>query len=514
MTLKSVCGAHWCEQNYTEFHPKKEETFFNHRHLATDVISKCQQMGLYKENSERRFGVWPGQDNAALYVNGDELWRNNGEVLNTRFYDGKVYPKSGDVGFDAATPSASKEDVIQVLEVFGQYKWRCDMVPEMLLGWFVCATLAPALERRPHCYVTAPAGVGKTVLLNTMSAMLGPLAYKATGLQSKAALYQSIGGTPRAVILDEAEADSSNRKWKDMLEIARSSYSREEEDAGIVVGGQSGTAKSYRFYAPFFAASIVPGCFEAADLSRWCIFEATGRITNTADKPLSREQARELGARLAAKAVRQWSVLQASLEVIRHAVMLQGGDARLADTIGPLLAGYWVLVSDSAATPDDANTLVGLCGLNRHINQREETDQVRCLEALLSRVMALPEVVSGFLIRQPMSIGEAIAKICSNPTGSLELQNRLTQLGLRVTMMKGRWAILVANSPEHAELRKLFRGTKWQHGGWPTTLRRLPGGEESTQRLGAGYKASKVTMFDVPAEFLPANDESDELLAA
>lgn len=513
MTLKSVFGAAWCEQHYSEFHPKKEELFFNHKRLASDIISQCQAAGLYEESSERRAGVWPTSNGEALIVNGDELWQNDGKALETRVVEGKIYPSTGGVGFQRDTVSASKHDVDRVLHFFSSMNWKSDMVPEMLLGWFVCAVLAPALIRRPHIYITAEAGSGKTVLLDALGAMLGPLNYKFTGLPNKAGLYQTIGGSTRSVIIDEAEADSNPAKWKEMLTIARNAYSQAENDNGIVVGTPGGTGKSYRFCAPFLATGIGPGKFEPADLSRWAIFEAMKRKQTAGSTLPSISEFRELGARLAVKAVRQWSALQATLGVIRAAVQSSGGDARLADTIGHLLAGYWLMVSDKVATSEDAQTLVGLCGIGRYLEQREESDHVRCLEALLSRVHALPRFIGKCVVRQPMSIGQAISAICEDPTGSLELQSRLTQLGLRVAQHKGRWVLMVANSPEHSELQKLFRGTKWQDGGWSLTLRRLPGGEESTQRLGAGYKASKVTMFDIPAELLPESDES-ELLAA
>ena len=81
-------------------------------------------------------------------------------------------------------------------------------------------------------------------------------------------------------------------------------------------------------------------------------------------------------------------------------------------------------------------------------------------------------------------------------------------------MNRGKWVLYVSNSPLHHELRKLFAGTKWSTGGWSVVLRRLPGGEESTQRIGAGFAPGKVTAIDVPAHWLPANDDSDMLLAA
>jgi len=51
-------------------------------------------------------------------------------------------------------------------------------------------------------------------------------------------------------------------------------------------------------------------------------------------------------------------------------------------------------------------------------------------------------------------------------------------------------------------MRRVFAGTKWSTGGWAIVLRRLPGGEESTQRIGVGFGSAKVTVFDVPAELL------------
>lgn len=514
MTLKSVCGADWCDAYYTELHPKKEVRYFDHRALATNIISDCQRVGLYNDDCERRFGIWPSQDGKSLYINGNQLWRNDGGVVETGFVDGKVYPRSGDVGFGPDTPPATPEEINRVLAALGVYDWATDMVPEMLLGWLVCAFVAPALPRRPHVYFTGAAGVGKSVMLEMVANLLGPLAHKASGPQSKAGLYQSLGGTPRAVVLDEAEADSSNRRWSDMLEIARIAYSFTEGDKGLVVGSQTGVPRGYRFFAPFFAAGITPAKFEPADLTRWTIVEAKGRKAD-AEKHLLREaESRTLGARIAALVVRRWSVLQASLEVIRDTIMRQGGDARLADTVGPLLAGYWCVVSSSPATPADAETLVGFCQLRKQLEQREETDEKRCLEALLSRVVTVPVMEETCLVKIPLSIGETIARICADPAGQMDLQHRLSQSGIRVTYQKGRWVVMVAASPEHTELRKLFRGSKWQHGGWATTLRRLPGGMESTQRLGYGFKVCKVSMFDVPEELLPDTDESDELLAA
>lgn len=91
---------------------------------------------------------------------------------------------------------------------------------------------------------------------------------------------------------------------------------------------------------------------------------------------------------------------------------------------------------------------------------------------------------------------------------------KLAQMGLRVVFAKGKWSLYVANSHTHQVLRKLFAGTKWATGGWSLVLRRLPGGEESTQRIGAGLGAMKVTVFDIPGHLLPAMNDDCMKLAA
>lgn len=42
MNLKAVLGAKWCEEHYDEFDPKKEVMVFNHRRLASDILTECQ----------------------------------------------------------------------------------------------------------------------------------------------------------------------------------------------------------------------------------------------------------------------------------------------------------------------------------------------------------------------------------------------------------------------------------------------------------------------------------------
>ena len=509
MNLLTICGAKWCDHYYTELNPKKEELVFNYRRLATDIVRDCQAKGPFVESHERRSGVWQRAD-GGLVVNGSELWTPEGETLLYGSHphgsdEERLYTAGGSIGFGLDTPLATPEEVTSVTSTFGSLEWRNPLGAELLLGWFGVAVAASALKRRPHVLLTGRAGIGKSTALETMAWLLGPTAFRATGPQTLAAYAQALTGTSRAVILDEFEADAGKRSCKDTFDMSRMSYSLQEGDAGMVRGSASGAPVSYRTCAPFLAAGISPGRMEPADVTRWVILEAVSR--KEGGKRLTEAEAREIGPRLARLFVSRWSVYQASEEIVRERIILGGGDGRMADTVGTLLASYWAFVSDKQATAADVDALLERLNLGDRIAVHEDRDETRCLDALLTKVQPFQYMEGSYMVRRNLSIGQAIGQICGDPTGTLEVASRLSQMGIRVVRVQGTWRVYVANSPEHSELRRLFAGTKWAHGGWSTVLRRLPGGQESTQRLGPGTRASKVTVFEVPAEFLPVEEE-------
>lgn len=503
MNLLALFGADWCEANFTDIDEKRGKLYFNYRRLATEIIGKGQAIGPYMDAYERNTGVWLMKD-GELVVNSRELWRPDGTVLEHGVHEERVYPACGDIGFDLTTPEATDAEVQRVLKAFGSLEWAQCSADAMLLGWLGVAIVSSALRRRPHVLVTGPAGCGKSTILEQMKWLLGPLAYACTSPSTVAGYSQGLGSTSRAVIVDEFEADPRKPRCLDTFEVARSSHSLQEGDNGIVRGSSGGVAKSYRLISPFIAAGISPGKMEPADLTRWVILESKGRKPDAVQ--LSEFDAREIGPKLARRFVSRWSVYKATEGVVRKSILAAGGDGRMADTVGTLLAAYFTFISDRPATADEAKELVGKVDMKSRIEVHSVSDEKRCLEALFSKVLPFKYVEGVAEVTRSLSIGEAILKVCENPTDSAQLVTRLAQLGLRVALSKGSWRLYVVNSPEHQELRRLFAGTKWAFGGWSTVLRRLPGGEESTQRMGPGFGAAKVTIFDLPEDLAPANE--------
>lgn len=510
LKLKAVLGVRWCEQNFTEFDERKEEYVFNHRRLASNIIADCQACGPYSEAMERKIGVWK-MDDGQLAINGDKLWRPDGTVLEHGMHEGRVYPAEGAIGFDLSTPAATHDEVNKVLGAFNSPQWTNPIGGELILGFIGVGIVSVALKRRPHVLMTGPAACGKSTVLNYVRQLMGKLAFACTGPQTMAGFSQSLTGTSKVVINDEFEADPTRQSCKDTFDVARASYSLQEGDEGIVRGTVTGKSKSYRFYSPFIAAGISPGKMEPADLTRWVILESKGKPCGGR---LSDEECRALGPKLAKLFINRWDVFCASEDVVRQHLLDKGGDGRMADTVGTLLASYWAFVSATPATQEDAEMLVGMLGIEERIALHEVSDDKQCFETLTSRVLPFKVLCGPALLTRHLSVGQAIGMVCKEPTEQPEVVTRLAQLGMRVAFNQGKWVLYVVCSPSHVEVRKLFAGTKWSAGGWSTVLRRLPGGSESTQRIGAGFGASKVTVIHIPDHMLAVGDFDEMRLAA
>ncbi len=512
LKLELVLGSTWCDYRLRQLERRQGGDSRAARKspaakLASSIVSACQLVGPYVETPERGAGVWIDSD-GELIVNGDELWRpSDGAVLQHGVRGGYVYPSSKPLGFYLDTPLANESEVTRVLDALRSLNWATPMAGELVLGWIGIAVIAAAAHRRPHILLTGDRGCGKSTLQEQVQWLFGERGTACTGSQTLMGLNQMLLGRPsQAIFIDEFESDGRSSNSRQTFEAARSSFSLQERDRGIVRGTPGGSSVSYRIAAPFMASAISPGSLEPADQSRWVTLQALLLPNDGASERfvLEEQDAKRLGPKLARLFVSRWALFRANLATFRQAIGSRGGDARLCDTLGHLLAAYSTFKSEVAVTLTEAVALADAAQVADRADGDVEHDQQQCLNGLLSTVLTF-DVSEGMgaARRTRLSVAQAIRRMLRDDAGARAIAGRLAQLGLRVREVDGRWVMLVVNSPSHTELRKLFAGTKWSRGGWGLVLRRLPGGLESTQRIGAGLKASKVTQFDLPAELLP-----------
>ena len=105
----------------------------------------------------------------------------------------------------------------QLAEVMQQYRWRTLDDGRRFMGWIVCALIGGALDWRPHLWIPAPAGTGKSFLIeNILNNIFGNWAYHASNV-TEAALSRWVRSDSLPVIIEEAEPEHGRFAKNDRL---------------------------------------------------------------------------------------------------------------------------------------------------------------------------------------------------------------------------------------------------------------------------------------------------------
>lgn len=505
-TLVAACGLSWALRNFPKFNGKTADPVVDVARLRQHLVDACEAEGPFKEGRERGAGVWPSA-NGLLIVNGmNGVWCSDSTPIPRFSPDGYIYQAGQSFDLLVDTPCASPDEVAELESLLDCWTWRHASEKMLLLGWFVVATVAAALHRRPHLCLTGRRGTGKTFFRLLLSFLYGDGCIAIDSDSTPAGIRQRIGRSAKAILIDEVEGHDQAKKFKALVVQARSAYS--EEGEGALRGSVSGKAISSPLVSTFLYCGVNPPAFEPSDATRWVVVEmlALREHAKRTPHPFVADEAycRDIGRKLRRLAVARYPVLTASLEVIRRVIVARTGNARMADTLGTLLAGYWSLVNERPAEEREAETLFDSLNLSRHEEQQSELDEVDCLEAVLSCLSKFTSVDRfGGVSRGEMPVGQAISKACLGDKCADVIHTELQNMGLRVLRKDGTWHLGVVSSPNHQGVRRLFSGTRWADGGWSTQLLRIAGAQRDQQRIGS-IGSRKMVVIPVPAELLVA----------
>lgn len=466
----------------------------NWNSAVSSLFRQQARVGVYSPDRIRGRGAWWDKGRSVLHL-GDRL-----------IVDGTTYPVT------APPPSAysyqrlasieipdgleplSDTEGMELLDIANRFLWEVPASGLLMAGWVALAPICGSLSWRPHCWLTAAAGSGKTALLDRyIGPLLDSLALWPEGNTTEAFIRQELRSDARAVVFDEAESNekSDRDRIQNILALARVASS---SGRGVIgKGGADGAAQRFVVRSMFLLCSISTALKQGADQSRFA--QLTLRSPSTLAKPerqahwkaldgdLARHVTNETGHRLLLRSVGLIPVIRDSAAVFRRAAADRFDSQRQGDQYGTLLAGAWSLCSSQVPTEAQALQLIDDNDWEPYREASDRPDELRCIQTILQHQIRV-EGDRGNAYQR--TVGELVelanpaAAVMSPEVSAKAAADHLGRIGLKIED----GALLVSNTAEG--IRRILSDTPWAHC-WPTVLCRIAGArKEGSKRFNKG----------------------------
>lgn len=351
----------------------------------------------------------------------------------------------------------------RVMEFLQARAWAVEGSGVLAAGWIVASLLAGVLPCRPHLWINAPAGTGKTVLKEDMAAMLGKLAIEFEGAgTTEAAIRQTIDCAALPVLADEVEAgdnDAAGHNIAAWLELMRSAF---KGNVALSKGSKEGTARVYLIRCCFALFSISNVLDRDADISRCLVLslrrmpgkEAREALWRRQDAGRALVQGRGFNGRLLARLLPMVPGILANVSALA-AHLSQYADARRAELFATLLACAYALTHDGAMTPDGREHAAAI--MRAYAEQEEkESDMSRCLSTLLAYRLNVANGIGAASVR-------AICQLMHGGSNAETLDACARALYSAGMAWQGDKGVLRVDTSK-AYMQPIFKGTQWQNG--------------------------------------------------
>ncbi len=468
--------------------------------VASDLYERSIAAGLFCPERIRGRGAWWDDGRPLLHL-GDRLVSEDGEQpITAPFRSRFVYQRMPRLDGPGDVASLSVQEAAVIVSIANRFRWDVPASGTLLVGWVVLGPICGSLRWRPHIWLTAGAGSGKSAILDRyVTPLLGDFAVLVSGSTTEAGLRQSIGSDAVPVVFDEAESNErpDQQRMQGILALARVASS--ESGAALLKGSPSGEVSRYRVRSMFLLSSIATALKQGADHSRF----AQLTLHNPADLPKAEREAHwagldrdlerhitpELGRRLIARTARLIPMIRQAAGVFTRAAARHFDSQRLGDQYGTLLAGAWSLLSDVAPTEAEAELCIASHEWESYSQSNELADEQRCLQMILqypSRVECADRIVT-------RTIGELV-ELAAHQAHDLEISaelasQTLARQGLRLEQDQ----LLVSNTAQ--PIGAILRETAWANG-WSVLLLRLSGAQRRgpVRFCGAGMVTRAVAI--------------------
>lgn len=465
---------------------------------ASDLFEQQAKVGIYSPDRIRGRGAWWDSGRSVLHL-GDRLVVDGKErTITDRLKSSPfLYQRLSSLQGPADAQPLTDADAYMLWDIADRFHWEVPASGLLLAGWVTLAPICGALPWRPHVWLTAAAGSGKSAILDRyVTPLLGDMGLIVAGNTTEPGIRQALRADARPVVFDEAESNerTDQQRMQAILGLARVASS--ESKAHTLKGTPEGDTQRFTIRSMFLMSSIATSLKQGADKSRFAQLTLRNptelpKAERTAhwealDRDLDRFINEEVGRRLQSRTVSLIPIICASIRVFTRVAAERFDSQRLGDQYGTLLAGAWSLQSSLVVTTEQAQKLIDDNNWEPYSQATEIPDERRCIQRILQHQVRVEGEKT-----VTRSIGELV-EIALHREHDFHIDASLAQSTLGRNGIKAdQWAVVISNNAE--AIASILRDTPWSNC-WPTVLTRLPGATKagSIYFKGAGATSRAV----------------------
>lgn len=476
---------------------------------------------IFKPQKLRGVGAWK-QGEELIYNTGVKCFKVSPEgavLVSDNVQEAYIYESKSEIPPPAEAPMTT-EEAAAVFDLFASRPWKQKYAPFIMTGWVACAILGAFLPMRPHVWINAPAGTGKTELKNALCSTLGGisesngkggLALVMGGAKTtEPALRRGLDNSTRPVVMDEMEANgkkSNAENIADNVELARIASYGDTVSKGRTDG--SGGVDDFLISSAFCFLSIRNSLTEEADLSRFFVLDIRKLEPGAELQQAQRAFAAAVGkieehsfaSRLIARVIRRAHAIARDAITLEKSIKEAAVGGRASQLIGLLMSGAWHLLHDEPIS-EEHRSLALAVAKEREQKAEEEREEWQCLNHLRG-LITLPNRRSiAMAVREWKNT--KVAEVTAEATGELEA------MGCRVHIFGKNSRHPEANGKEYLRvdlnaipIAEGFRGTSWASGrdSIAKTLEQVKGVFSQKDKLGGGSQKTRRFTY-IPLQYV------------
>ena len=446
---------------------------------AGSLFAQQAAAGVYSPDRIRGRGAWWDNKRTILHL-GDRLivdgipQRTSDGISNSAY----IYQRLARLhGSNGAKPLTDTE-AYEIGELAERFHWEVPASGLLLAGWVTLAPICGALAWRPHAWLTAGAGSGKSAVLEKyVVPLLGDMGLIVSGNTTEPGIRQELRADARPVVFDEAESNerSDQMRMQAILGLARVASS--ESKAHTLKGSPEGDSQRYTIRSMFLMSSIATALKQGADKSRFAQLTLRNssdiakdeRIAHweSLERDLDRCISESTGQRLQARTIALIPTIRASVRIFTRAAAEAFDSQRLGDQYGTLLAGAWSLQSSEVATREQAWNLIEQNNWEPYSQSTEVPDEKRCLQRILQHQL---RVEGDKTVTRTIS---ELVDLALHHGNDLNVTAELAEATLGRNGIKAEAGLLYVSNTANS-VASILSDTPWSNC-WPTVLARLAG---------------------------------------